>query len=381
MLIGIGAILLTLNNLLDKIPLFLKPFLPQLQRTFAKALADTSSDLLRARAAKALGTLLNLNPRIDPLIAELVTGTKTPDTGVRNAMLKALYEVVSKAGGNMNDTSRNAILALIDGEPSEDDEAMAITNARLLGALTKNLPVAATNALIKHRVLPSRLTLPSVLSLNSIFVESPGALLEAFGDDVTGTISRGIVLKQTNLAENFVLAGGKYLLCDDQRITEDTYAPILEALASVIGPGNSADARRLALVVVRTVSRVKLEAARPHLGLLVPPVFASVRDTVIPIKLAAEAAFVGLFDVIDSDNAQFEQYMAGPGAALSPTLRKSMQDYFKRVALRLAAQAKERRDAEGGQGGLGLSNDEKEDEREIWSVGKMEIGNVFSQDT
>ncbi len=68
-----AAILLTLNNLLEKIPTFLKPFLPQLQRTFAKSLADTSSELLRSRAAKALGTLITLTPRIDPLIAGIAS--------------------------------------------------------------------------------------------------------------------------------------------------------------------------------------------------------------------------------------------------------------------------------------------------------------------
>lgn len=116
-----AAILLTLNNLLEKIPTFLKPFLPQLQRTFAKSLADTSSDLLRARAAKALGTLIKLTPRVDPLIAELVTGSKTGDQAVKNAMLKALFEVVSKAGKNMNEASRNAILGLIDIDIDDTD--------------------------------------------------------------------------------------------------------------------------------------------------------------------------------------------------------------------------------------------------------------------
>lgn len=116
-----SAILLTLNNLLEKIPTFLKPFLPQLQRTFAKSLADTSSEVLRTRAAKALGTLITLTPRIDPLIAELVTGSKTPDHGVQNAMLKALYEVVRKAGSNMSEASRNSILGLIDSETGGAD--------------------------------------------------------------------------------------------------------------------------------------------------------------------------------------------------------------------------------------------------------------------
>ena len=374
------AILLTLNNLLDKIPLFVKPFLPQLQRTFAKCLADPGSDLLRARAAKALGTLLNLKPRIDPLIAELVTGTKTPDAGVRNAMLKALYEVVSKAGENMSETSRNAVLGLIDSELGDDNESMAITYARLLGALVKSLPAPDANSLIKHRALSARPTQSSVLNLNSIFVEAPTLLLDSFADEVVTLIARGVALKQLFLADNFVLAAGKYLLYDGNKARSDTFGPILEPLAAIIGPGNAADTRRLALVVTRTLSRAKHTVVQPHLALLAPPVFASVRDVIIPVKLAAEAAFVGLFDVIESESAVFDEYMQGPGADLSPATKRSMQDYFRRVALRLAAQAKERREAEGGSGELGLSSDEQEDEREIWSVGKMEIGNVFSQD-
>lgn len=45
-----------------------------------------------------------------------MTGSKTSDAGVQNAMLRALYEVVSIAGSNMSETSRTAILALIDSD-------------------------------------------------------------------------------------------------------------------------------------------------------------------------------------------------------------------------------------------------------------------------
>lgn len=109
--------------------------------------------------------------------------------------------------------------------------------------------------------------------------------------------------------------------------------------------------------------------------------FASVRDPVIPVKLAAEAAFIELFSVVDEEGKIFEKYISGAGADLPANTKRSMQDYFKRVAVRLGSQARERREAEGGQGGLGLSNDEVEDEKEIWSVGAVEIGGgVFSQD-
>lgn len=83
-------------------------------------------------------------------------------------MMKALYEVVSKAGANMSETSRNAVLGLIDDDSSEKtgesmlyvaiasgiadilEDAMAITHARLVGAFVKNLPAATAGPLIKY---------------------------------------------------------------------------------------------------------------------------------------------------------------------------------------------------------------------------------------
>jgi hypothetical protein len=186
-----SAILYTLNALLEKIPTFLKPFLPQLQRTFAKALADTTSETLRVRAAKALGTLITLTPRVDPLIAELVTGSKTQDAGVRTAMLKALYEVVSKAGSNMNEASRAAILGLIDTD-TQGNDSMMITNAKLLGGLIKVLPEDVAAGLIKNRVLTTHFSKPSILSLNAILAESADSLTENFSEETVSVICAGI---------------------------------------------------------------------------------------------------------------------------------------------------------------------------------------------
>ncbi|KAF2457556.1 translational activator [Lineolata rhizophorae] len=376
-----AAILFTLNNILEKIPTFLKPFLPQLQRTFAKSLADTSSELLRSRAAKALGTLITLTPRIDPLIAELVTGSKTADTGVKNAMLKALYEVVSKAGANMNEASRSAILGLIDGDLGEGNDSTEITNARLLGAMVKSLPLEVSTSLIKSRVLTTSFNKPSVFALNSILLESPETLTSNFVEETSSIICQGIGHSHPVIADNCILAAGKLLLSPTGPSSYESTRPLIEALAPVIAPGQPTDTRRLALVVTRTVARHSHELVRPHLPTIVPPVFASVRDMIIPVKLSAEAAFLELFDVVEQDTVVFEKFLAGLGGdVLSAGQKRSMQDYFKRVVLRLAAQARERREAEGGAGGLGLSSDEREDEREVWSVGKVELNEVGAFD-
>ncbi|KAK8117583.1 eIF-2-alpha kinase activator GCN1 [Apiospora kogelbergensis] len=379
-----AAILLTLNNLLEKMPTALKPFLPQLQRTFARSLADTTSEVLRSRAAKALGTLIKFTPRVDPLVAELVTGSKTTDAGVRTAMLKALYEVVSKAGANMGESSRTAVLGLIDMDSDNSDSTMTVTNAKLLSALLKNVPADVANNLLKSRVATTHFTNSSVLAINAVFVESPQILLDSpLAEDVPEILSQGMSNKNLFVADNCILATGKYLMSHTPSFEQAK--PIFSTLAAIIAPGNPTDSRRLALVIIRTISRTNVDLVRPHLPLLAGPVFASVRDPVIPVKLAAEAAFIELFSVSEEEGRVFEKFVQSPaGQELQPNTRRSMNDYFKRVGLRLGAQTRERRQAEGGvggQGALGLSNDEVEDEREIWSVGQVELGGgVFSQD-
>ncbi|QIW98844.1 hypothetical protein AMS68_004362 [Peltaster fructicola] len=377
-----AAILLTLNNLLDKIPTFLKPFLPQLQRTFVKSLADPASEVLRSRAAKALGTLITMTPRIDPLIAELVTGSKTAEAGVRNAMLSALYEVVSKAGANMNEVSRNAIIGLIDSDVDARDDAATITYAKLLGALIKVLPQETATPLIKTRVVTNHLTPSSVLALNAVLLDSPQAVtVDTFAEITPNIIVQGMSDRLPLVSDNCVLAAGKWLLTPTSDKSPAATKLLFEALANAIAPGGSIDTRRLALVVIRTVSRENNDVVRPHLPALVPPIFGSVRDPVIPIKLSAEGAFLSIFDVVEEDSAVFDAYMAGPGGSLPPGPKRSIQEYFKRIALKLSNQVKERREAEGGSGGLGLTSDEQDDEREVWSVGRVDLGDgTFSTD-
>ena len=62
----------------------LKPFLPQLQTTFVKALNDPNRSV-RLKAASALSKLIIIHTRVDPLFTELMTGVKNADdTGIRS---------------------------------------------------------------------------------------------------------------------------------------------------------------------------------------------------------------------------------------------------------------------------------------------------------
>ncbi len=239
----------------------------------------------------------------------------------------------------------------------------------------------------------------SVLSLNSVLLESPATLTEQYAQETPAIICQGIRNKnvskleikpplcdadnglQTFISDNAVLAAGKYLLLAKRSPNPDACKNIIETLSATLGPDNPTDTKRLALVVIRTISREDSDLTDSNLSLLAPAIFSNVRSPVIPVKLAAEAAFLSIFSVVEKEGTVFDTYMSNAGDGMNPSTKRSMQDYFKRVAIRLGTQARERKEAEGGQGGLGLSNDEREDEREIWSVGKVDLGeNAFNEE-
>lgn len=70
----------------------LKPFLPQLQTTFTKALQDSNRGV-RLKAADALGKLISIHIKVDPLFTELLNGIRVmEDPGVRyGAALGAVF--------------------------------------------------------------------------------------------------------------------------------------------------------------------------------------------------------------------------------------------------------------------------------------------------
>lgn len=103
----------------------------------------------------------------------------------------------------MGEASRASVLSLIDMDTDERDEAMTITNAKLLGALIKNVPEEAALGLLKNRVVTPHFTHSSVLALNSVLAESPDALLQSsLVDDLPDLLCQGVINKNVSCTLN-----------------------------------------------------------------------------------------------------------------------------------------------------------------------------------
>lgn len=157
------AILKTLGLILVKGGPALRAFVPQFQTTFVKALSDPSRQV-RLEAIAALGLLMPLSTRVDPLIKELVAGSlgKGNVTGedgvgvvaVQTATLEALAVVLSKGGkkSKLPDSIPSALeasLTLI----RHSDEYVREAAAKVTGAACNILGAEKTEETIQDNIL------------------------------------------------------------------------------------------------------------------------------------------------------------------------------------------------------------------------------------
>ncbi|ODO11508.1 hypothetical protein I350_00288 [Cryptococcus amylolentus CBS 6273] len=173
------AILSTLTVLLQEVPQLVKPFHPQLTRTFVKSAQDPTALSVRNRAAVGLGELMKHQPRVDPLITELIGGVRSGDSDIAPSMANALAAVCTSAGKNIGDAAKAAIVELVEEsfeDKHHDNYNLAIS--RVVAGLAKT-DSEAIRPIIETFITPA---LPPTALVSAMIVtileESPDAFYE-----------------------------------------------------------------------------------------------------------------------------------------------------------------------------------------------------------
>ncbi|KAL1515351.1 hypothetical protein AB1Y20_001981 [Prymnesium parvum] len=131
---GVKAeILHTLSMLISKGAALLKPFVPQLQTTFVKALSDTTR-VVRMRGATALCKLVALSARVEPLATELLNTLASADPAVQNALLCALGGVLRGVAKPLSDELFGKIKSTALTMLCAEDDELSIAAASLVGS-------------------------------------------------------------------------------------------------------------------------------------------------------------------------------------------------------------------------------------------------------
>lgn len=156
------AILKTLGLILVKGGPALRAFVPQFQTTFVKALADPSRQV-RVEAIGALGLLMPLSTRVDPLLKELVAGSlgKTVSTSdsvgvvaIQTATLEALA-VVLREGGNKAKLPDSIPSALVASKEllEHADASVRDAAAKVIAAACELMGIDSATDVIRDTVL------------------------------------------------------------------------------------------------------------------------------------------------------------------------------------------------------------------------------------
>lgn len=156
-----AAILSTIGQLLTKVPTLLKPFLPQLQRTFVKCLSDvTGTSAMRSKTAQCLSSLIPLQTRLDPLVLELIQGIKSADESIEPAMWESIYGLLKcvdrGSSKSINEASQTTLIQLIMEKllKSGDNGRISRTGAaKCFAMLCNSIPLDRSRELLLYDLI------------------------------------------------------------------------------------------------------------------------------------------------------------------------------------------------------------------------------------
>ncbi|KAG2789271.1 hypothetical protein Pcac1_g1579 [Phytophthora cactorum] len=336
-----AAILQTLEIILTKGGVALKPFLPQLQTTFVKALNDTAVDV-RARGASALSLLVTLSPRVEPLLAELTERLRTTTGGVREANLEAVASVVERVGDKLSAAGRSTLESALEEmlESSEDAlrdgaskclascVASTANNGDLETAQKQLLDYSLANVSSDDLQAQPWQRRQSAAVFTALVLHKHSALLSA---DVTAPLTTTLVTlaqdEQTAVRNHALNAIGAVV--KRQEHVEDV-AALVPVLVEGVTHKNK-DVSRGALRVVKLAAKRSPEQTREHLTALVPAVFQLIKSNNMAVKLPAERTLLYLLEVHSRPETQAEYQRSGAADA------KIIGEYTRRVLSKLKA--------------------------------------------
>ncbi|KAI8994402.1 armadillo-type protein [Gaertneriomyces semiglobifer] len=344
-----SAILMTLNDLLEKVPTMLKPFLPQLQRTFVKTLSDPTSRQVRDRAARCLSALIQLQPRLDPLVLELVQGVRNAEeTGVREAMWEAVYGVIHGLGSgrDIGDASRKGLQALLSdtfsgSKDSDADDGVRLGAAKVFAAFCKHIGVESKSMIGEHIAeplcdpqTPWTRSHAALLSLTWTLTEAPSAISAAGKtEEVVTGIARSLADEKPQVNEAAIEASGRILAISDY-VDAGAAKQIVPALVGIIAPTSQItnDTRRTAVETLRTIGNTRHDALSEHIDSIITVLMQHVKGRT-PVRAVAERAMVAVLQ-IGKDEEVLQAYLSTLDAANA----KAISEYVRKTLTKLVEQ-------------------------------------------
>ncbi|KAI9506956.1 armadillo-type protein [Coemansia spiralis] len=378
-----AAILSTLGLLLIQIPALMRPFLPQLQRTFVRGLSE-QDDIVRQRAATALAALIPLQARLDPLVSELTTGVKQADNlGMRLAMMKAVCAVFKAPGAkSLSPASVQAIESMIIGRgefanvnTDASDTRWRSLRSNAFGGLCSILPEEAASKLVAQYAIAEASDSGSTQAMKlgflaAVLLQSPDLIVNSsdlqkkIGACVNAALSPNgdvqqaqAALQATSVAKNALMS--KEMFVNDSSIAQQLCQALVRVVDAEAMAEFDSDVQQSALAALKSLAKHRYsDVIEPIRDNVVQAAMTHVRDRNITVKLAAERCVLYALrlarmplEAFDGSEDGLKSYVMNVGG---PTSEKGKQvlDYQRRVLNKLAEATRE----------LDYASDDEDDE-------------------
>lgn len=242
-------------------------------------------------------------------------------------------------------------------------------SAKLLGAFCKHQSAEDATYLIQTQILGENVPpSASMLAINSVLVESPKLFIETGQvQEIANAALEAIPNSVESVSTAAVLAIGKMITNEAYQVDLELIEELIKKLSSAISQEVCIESRRLILVCIRAVARQSPWLVEPHLSHIVPQMMASVRERVIPIKLAAERALLFSFQLQKNDSV-YQKYLGTIDTAAS----KALVDYHRRILSKLAVNERTRLEQLHGQ----EDSEAIEEDAEVYAVGGLNLGTI-----
>jgi HEAT repeat protein len=370
-----AAILQSLRLLLEKGGASQKPFVPQLQKSFVKALGDPTT-AVRARAALALGQLMELSTRVDPLVTDLINSASSPDHSpeVAESYLTALGSVFSSSGAKVSlkakETAIDGLMALVshskdnvrvaaatalssvaihlhdekkpdtsgggaEDDDEDDDDGNETLDRLIVLPLLQTLNESGEHWQLKHGVSQAlTMTCISVLSgdhsLSSHYLEILNSLqvmvkqgynknvyLQIHGCEAIVLLCKAIRKKELTTS---VMSGLHTFVSKS-----DLFSTLLDAFSE-----EAPDVKVSVLICLKNIAKSFKSATRSNLHDIMPCLLEAVKDTNIRVKLAAERALIHALEV-HTRATTLDEF----ASSVDNTTARFVRDYVRKVLVRL----------------------------------------------
>jgi len=342
------AIIQTLSKLLGKGGPMLRPFLPQLQTTFVKALYNENHGV-RKCASMALGQLIVMSTRVDPVVNEMCQGavSDAPNVtdGVRIALLDALKLVLSNRGDKVGEAYVNKCLDELPQLLAHADEFVRKNAAKTIAAALKLVKEEDTHdRIIETLVGPLKSATDWAQGhgicacIGAALVTTPFAMRAE--PEVVGCIN--VLLKDDNvmIRQAAVDALAQLLIAQSKGEHSDDIG-ITDQLTQLLGmfQDSSGDIRHRALLVFKSFVKKCPGAVRDQLPVVAPALIACVRSE----RNITERCLVYAFELINRPETLKAFTSSRPSGVDSATI-KQISEYCKRLVSRGAAEESDSED-------------------------------------